>query len=105
MTVEPYSLLQGDFRAGERLRQTRDMIQAEVTRMESDVLGKPKGFNPSQIAKTRANVSELKALMRDYDVVLKSFRGDAKVQKRALSPAAVQRMKGMSDDDLLEALR
>ena len=75
LTVEPYSILQGDARSFERLRQTRDMVSSELYRMENDILANPRLFSPKQIAETRENVSLLKALLNDYNTVLSGFNG------------------------------
>jgi hypothetical protein len=73
LSVTPNSLLQGDARATERLRQTRDMLQEEVARMETDILGNAAGFSPKQVAETRANVSQLKGLLKNYDAVVSNM--------------------------------
>ena len=73
LTVTPGSPFQGDARSLERLTQTRDMIRAEIQRMDRDVLGKPGTFSRKDIADTESSKSNLEAMLRDYDIVVSSF--------------------------------
>lgn len=89
LAVQPNSVLMGDARAYERIRQTRDMLREEVERMDRDILSHPENFRPQQIADTRANKSQLESLLRNYEVVAKSFENAIKADKskKARSPA------------------
>lgn len=75
LTVDPYSMFQGDDRSVERLRQTRDMIQTELFRMEKDILSQPHLFGEKDISDTQESSSVLKGLLADYNTVLDSFGG------------------------------
>ena len=73
IAVDPVSLTQGDARAQNRLKQTRDMLSTEISRMERDILSRPQDFRPDQLTETRLNYSQLVQLQREYDTVLSSF--------------------------------
>jgi hypothetical protein len=73
LAVAPGALTQGPERAGERLRQTRDMIRETVDRLDNEVLANPKNFTPQQIAQARLKRSEIAAVLRDYDAVVQAF--------------------------------
>ncbi len=73
LSVTPGSIGMGKGRGKKRLGQTRAMLQSEIDRMERDILGNSDGFTPKQIAETRANLSQLKAIRDEYDAVLEAF--------------------------------
>jgi len=81
LSVTPNSLLMGDDRARTRLQQTRALITTEIARMQRDILANPGQFRPKEISETRANVSQLSGILREYDTVLKGFGGGAKPQE------------------------
>lgn len=80
LAVSPNSILTGDRRAFERLRQTQSMLKEEVERMDRDILKNPSGFTPKQVAETRANKSQIESILRDYDVVVGSFENAEKAK-------------------------
>lgn len=77
-TVDPYALLQSDPAALSRLQQTRRRLQAEIDRIETDIVGKdgqaPKmSVKPEELSRTRANLSQIKRLTEEYDQVIANF--------------------------------
>ena len=74
LTVTPGSLFQGDARAAERLRQTRDFIAEEVARLETTVLSNPGSYKPQEISNTRVNIGQLQGLLATYDKIIGKFK-------------------------------
>jgi hypothetical protein len=82
LSVDPGSLTQGPKRAYERLSSTRDMLREEIARMETDILANPGDFSRKEISDTRANRSQLKTILKNYDTVIESFDNARKENER-----------------------
>jgi len=101
-TVDPYALFQSDPAAISRLGQTRRSIQAEIDRIETDIVGKdgqaPKmAVKPEELSRTRANLSQLKRLKEEYDQVIANF---GPKQKPAAAPKQQPQMEMPSRADM-----
>jgi hypothetical protein len=95
-TVDPYALFQSDPSALSRLQQTRSSINAEIERIETDILGKggqaPRlAVKPEEVSKTRANLSQLQRLREEYDQVIKQFGPKTKPSRADLEAEARRR--------------
>lgn len=73
LTVSPNSLLQGDKRSEQRFKQTRDMLETEINRIETDILAQSHKFKGKDVSTARTNVSELRNLKNDYDIIINSY--------------------------------
>lgn len=75
LAVNPADLRQGDGRAKERLRQTRDMLATEMERIDRDILApdQMRRYRPTDISTARLSRSQLQGLLADYDAVLESW--------------------------------
>lgn len=86
--VQPNSLRMGSGRAKERLEQTKKLVEAEVRRIDQDVLSRPGDFSKSQLSAARQSRSKLLGLLADYETVQGAFeKGNdplASVAKKAV---------------------
>jgi hypothetical protein len=73
LAVEPKSLWQGDQRSALKVKQVINMLKAEISRIDRQVLGNQGGYKKEVISEARGNRSELEGLLREYEVVLKGF--------------------------------
>lgn len=97
LAVKPASLMQGDDRALTRLKQTRDMIQTEMERMERDVLRNPAGYTKQEISRVQSNFSQIAGVKREYDTIIANFGRGNKRERRAPAVGTVEdghRFKG-----------
>lgn len=87
LAVKPGSLLMADQRAKERLSSTKGMLQAEVKRIENEVLARPQQFTAAQLGKARNSHGQLRQLLAEYDTVINSFNSMGPVTQGAVRPA------------------
>ncbi len=91
LAVNPASIRQGDARSLQRLKQTRDMLNAEVTRMKTQILDRPQAYTTSTGTLNKAyldtlnNHSQLQMLMNAYDTLISNWGATSWGQQ---SPAA-----------------
>lgn len=87
-TVDPASVAMGDSRALDRLGQVRRDIASEINRVQNLITSG--GIRPTEISNVRSNLTNLQALLRDYDVVLGNFGSQQQQQPQPQPQGASQ---------------
>lgn len=72
--VEPGSLTMGGPRVLSRLEQRKRFVDAEIARMENDILSRPGAFSATEVSQTRVNLSQLKTLRSAYDEAITNMK-------------------------------
>ncbi len=83
LTVDPKAILQGDAAALQKLRNTRDYLKKEATRMKEVVIDNPRAYTSAQLNETANNRYLMNDIVNQYEWAIDSMARKGKPRKSA----------------------